>query len=591
MAATALSAGMWVVPASANPPTTETKLAEYTNPAVQIITTEYHATVKLGRIEFSKAGQQLIVRAYVKLLRREFGAGGFISYIFDRAQRDPARYLKETGRKRTQKLSAQFVGSGFIANRDGYVITARHVVTPDADVKKLFAESGAANFARADSKAWLKEFAKFDLSTGAMRNIVRTMSGFAQAKVHVDLGRPIVAVRLGVASGTGQRVGKNQPAEVVFRSDPALGADVAVLRIRVDGSLPTVPLGSDSPQQGEQVYINAFPAAATYLKDFSKASQLQPTLTKGSITALKTTSGGTPILQTDANAMPGSSGGAAFNEDGQVVGILVWGATDQNGSGAGQYYLMPLDVIKDALSRSGADLTTPSQTTVIYDRALDDFHSEYYSKALGEFQQVKALFPAHAYVDAFIAKSQTEINAGHDKTPPPPAQETGDGFGSLFGTPMIIVGIALVIVVAAGLTVVLVVLRRRPGMAPGGPGSDPGAQPPYGLPPTGGGPAGAALGLPQQPQVPMTAPQPAYPQAPAGSINPIATGMPVAPLTGPASATHPAGPPLEPPQQPANPLSEPTVEQPTDAPDVFPGWEPIDYIPSVPTTHSQESNT
>ena len=166
VAATALATGAFVLPADAEPITTETKLAEHTNPAVQVITTEYQASVKLGRIEFSKAGQQLILRSYVKYLHGDFGAAGFVNYIFDRAQRDPAHYFKEAGSKRTQKLSAQFVGSGFIASPDGYVVTARHVVTPDSDVKKMFAQAGAANFAKADATALLKDFAKFDLSTG-----------------------------------------------------------------------------------------------------------------------------------------------------------------------------------------------------------------------------------------------------------------------------------------------------------------------------------------------------------------------------------------------------------------------------------------
>ena len=43
-------------------------------------------------------------------------------------------------------------------------------------------------------------------------------------------------------------------------------------------------------------------------------------------------------------------------------------------------------------------------------------------------------------------------------------------------------------------------------------------------------------------------------------------------------------------------MSAPTAptapqHQPVDAPDVFPGWEPIDYVPSVPPSGAGDRNS
>lgn len=559
-----LVGGLLGAPAAAEPVTAETRVGEYTNPAVHIVTTQYDAKVKLRQIDWSDEGYQLFFRAYRKFQAGQLSASSFWGYVFDRAQRDPSRYLKETGKTRTLKYSIQYVGSGFVATPDGYVVTARHVVTPDAAVKATFARAGAADFGKSEAAAFIKEWEDLDMSTGAMNSIRRTMTGFAAAKVKVDLGRPKVAVRLGVASASGSREGKNQPAEVVHRSNPDLGADVAVLRIRVEGGveLPTVSLSDTKPQQGEPVYINAFPAAATYLKDFSKASQLQPTLTKGMITAPKYTEGGIELLQTDANAMGGSSGGAALDPDGNVIGMLVAGAEDEQGP-VGQNYLMPVDVIRAALAQSGAKLV-PSQTSVVYNDALNDFHNEYYSRAKGKFEQVKLRFPGHAYVGRFIAESQAAIDAGKDKTPPPPpATQPG-----LQISPLVVGGsLAGLVIVGLGLVVVLLLVRRRPGPAAG-----PEQSGQWGGEPRPGGDGG---GDRVQPVTTGAAPGADGPMAVPG----VATSAGVGAVAMADGSAAPAGDADAAPGG-FEPMAADSGED--EAPDSFPSWEPIDYVPSVP---------
>lgn len=573
-------------PAYANPVPLETSLAERTNPAVHIITTEYSARVSLRQIKFSRDGQRLILLAALRRRQGELRtARSFIDYVFDRVQRNPTRYLAAAGRNRTQKYRTQYVGSSFIATPDGYLVTARHVVTPDREVNATFARAGAAAIADADTRAVLRSFRNFDLSTGAMRRISRSIQIFARAKVKVKRGAPKVSVRLGVASGNGERVAKTRPAEVVYRSQPSLGEDVAVLRIRVDGQLPTIDLAENAPLQGSAVYINAFPAAATYVRNFSKAAKLQPTLSKGTVTAVKSTKGGLPLYQTDANASGGSSGGAAFDDQGKVVGILVSGVAD-----ARESYLMPLEAVRTALTRSGATVQ-PSQTSQLWEKGLADYHAEYYSKALGEFQEVRDLYPAHAYVGRYIADSQSAINQGKDKTPVPVAPAAK---APAWRLPVIIGAGALVLVAALVVTALLLRRRRRaarsavagPAAAPapaylyndqsgasvqgqgyGGPvpGQEYGGPVPgqgYGAPAPGqgysapapgqgyGGPfPGGTYGGPAQPMPPNPAWTPDYYGQPGGYPSSYPSG-PASQATPPTQAAPPNQPPDQPPYGP-----------------------------------------
>jgi len=503
----ALSIAVVSEPAYANPVPLETSLAERTNPAVHIVTTQYDARVSLRQIKFSRDGQRLILLAAIRRAQGELKTQrSFIDYVFDRVQRNPTRYLTATGKNRTRTLRSQYVGSSFIATSDGYLVTARHVVTPDKGVRLAFSRAGAATFGNADSRAVLKTFARYDLSTGAMRKVDRSIQGYARAKVKVKLSGPKVAVKLGVASGSGERVAKSVPAEVVYRSQPSLGEDVAVLRVRVDGQLPVIELAENPPLQGSQVFINSFPAAATYIKDFSKAAKLQPTLSKGTVTAVKSTKGGLPLYQTDANASPGSSGGAAFDEQGKIIGILSSGAVDANGSGVGENYLMPLEAVRTALTRSGAK-PQPSQTSLLWEQGLNDYHQDYYTKALGEFQQVRDQYPAHAYVGRYIADSQAAINQGKDKTPPPPVAPPQAKSSRL----PIMVAAGAVLLVAALVVTALVLRRRsraaRPALATGPAPVPPppypyGGQPGVQAPGPGYGPPGVGYGQPVQPMPP-----------------------------------------------------------------------------------------
>ena len=404
--------------AFAEPVSPETFVAERTNPAVQLIFAEYTATVSVRSTDYNDAGVALINRAIQKANIGELrSASDVIAYTFERIANNPTRYLREFGEARSKTLHSYYSGTAWVADPSGYLVTAKHIVTPDDEVKQSFAQQGVKDFTTAEANSWINFYKKFDLSNDAKDSIKAAVSAFYAEKMKLRIAAPKVTVILGTAAADGSRVGKEYPVDVVHRSGSAVGEDVAIVQIHVDGQLPSLPLAPAAAVQGDTMYLNGFPA----LPDDSEAAALQPTLTDGQITAIKPNRAGLQILQHNATASGGASGAPALNQAGEVIGILVSGAVDANGSSLGQNYLMPLDSVRGALARSGAT-PIPGQTTIVYNQGLDHFYANHYSKALEEFRQVKELFPAHAYVGSYISRAQLAISQGKDVPIEPPRE-------------------------------------------------------------------------------------------------------------------------------------------------------------------------
>jgi serine protease Do len=567
IASAVLLTAPFAAPATAETLAPETMLAERTNPAMHLVTTDYTATVAMKTTDWSADGNRLRKRVLDELA----ATGGSYSYddvlqvTFAAAASDPERYFKGIGPERTKELTRGGSGSGFVVNGDGYLITARHVVTDDGKVKADFKRDGAAAFTKDELKGWKKFYAENDiqLSDATVDAIRGAMAAYTSTKVKVKMSAPKVSVILGVASADGSRTGKIKPAEVVYRSNPALEADIALLRIRGQAAMPTVSLASKSLPQGAQVYINCFPA----LPDRSEAALLTPTMTDGRITSLKPNAGDIEMMQTDAQASEGCSGGAAMDKSGNVVGVLVSGAVNGEGQSLGQFYLMPVDIVREALQARNIPADV-SLTTIRYDQALADYSQSWCTLALEKFQEVKSLYPPHPYVSRYISDCQTMISRGESKVPPPPVKD-GPSLGQLPGwVPILAAAIASAAVMGA----VLLLLKVRSGRRAATPPAL--SEQPAGSPPPPS-PAGAELW--------MSEPD----RAAEGSAPPGASRITPAPSVPPdlAQSTPQPEPQLEAKHQTED-GGTPGVEPDSDGPDTFPAddWAPIGFVASVPPT-------
>ena len=446
------------------------------------------------------------------------------NWIIDQVLGDPLSYFQPTQQLRQTDVELVAQGSGFAISPDGYIVTNAHVVAPDEDeLKQQLAANGLKTFIDQDVQDFIKS-AGSQATPDLVQKVTQAVTVYNTKYLQVAKLDRAFFVQVGAAI-PGVAIGsKNIAAELSAAGQQIPGKDVAILKVeRKD--LPTVPLGDDTQlNTGEKVYVLGYPGAATFHPVLSEQSQIEPSMTSGTLSAKKTMPGGWNVLQIDAPITHGNSGGPVFDADGKVVGIATFGSIDPNTGKEvqGFNFAVPISLAREFINKSGGK---PQEGIVTqkYNDAIDLYDKHWYSDALSEFQQVNSLSPGHPYVQQYITDSQTAIAQGKDRS--------NEKY-----LPFLFVGIPLALLVVAGVVVLAVLLTRRRGRP---------EAPAY----AGGGGAGYQL---QQPQYPSQLPpggQSAYQQAPPGQ----GSSPPPAPAQPPAQPVTYGQPGAAPPAEPEAP--------------------------------------
>ncbi|MFN0282765.1 MAG: trypsin-like peptidase domain-containing protein, partial [Kineosporiaceae bacterium] len=423
-------------------------------PGVQLIEVDFEAelSVPIARID-DGAVNQLQDRLLRQLLSGGIDAteGAVVAAIVDAIEKDPLVYFKPTKtlRKTTGNLSG--FGTGWVVTPDGYMVTAAHVVTPDADeLKAQFAATALDKFAKEDAESFAASAAVNNTPFSGKQIGQLTKAADVYNARYLKVGKidKAVSAQIGVAVAGFGKGRRGTPVEVVEVGEPYPGKDVAVLKLDGETNLPTLPVGKDADvSEGEILYVAGYPAASTFFGGLSKDSEVQPTVTQGPLTAIKSNEAGTPVFQTQAPASPGNSGGPVLDDSGKVVGILVASAVDDKGVALeSQEFVVPISVVTQLLREKNVTPAT-SQVTQTYNEALADFYLKHYKRAMPKFEQVRNLYGGHPYVGKFISDSQAAIDAGRDETP--------------LSVWVWVAGAALLLVLLGGVAGLLLVLRRR----------------------------------------------------------------------------------------------------------------------------------
>ena len=412
--------------------------------------------------------------------------------------KNPPQFMKPS-----YEICSGMKGSGFIVNDAGYVATNGHVIKvyPEEMMVLAFLDGRAAPFLTDLIKELSYEHGQVltdEQATATLINIVSTPVGqeallaamYAlydkQVLTIQDLGskyfvrmgnQPFqidetklesndisktVSVTSGVLSATFVDVDfpNTYTSEALASQETPAGSDVGLLKVDnpTGYSFPALPMGDSSTlKEGAQILVVGYPGLVegtpTGANLLSYQSSVDATVTKGIVSSIKTAQDGKKLFQTDASIDHGNSGGPAFNQQGEVVGIATYGFQSSSGN---FNFLRDINDLKALMTKNGVSIAD-SPVFDSWRSGLNQFWIDKYKRAIPFFNTVKTEYPIHPTIDQYISDSQTAIANHQDKS------SLLDYFPAIeaISPTVLISGLVGFILIIGGIVAIVIIIKMR----------------------------------------------------------------------------------------------------------------------------------
>jgi S1-C subfamily serine protease len=361
-------------------------------------------------------------------------------------------------------------GSGTFITAHGDILTADHVVNPPRQDLDQFLQQQAAQ----DIAKYMKQVLKAnppvtpdqvtaELASGQLPSNTQYSTPQSQVYLSTDFTGPLNAPDI-------QSIPSNLFARVdrIEKQSSFTDKDVAIIHVSNMNDHAMVQLGdSQGVQQQDNLTIIGFPGNGDVSNNPTDLLTLS-VINQISVSSIKTTDTGAPLIQVSGNVEHGDSGGPALDSSGKIVGIVSFGT---NGPGSTSF-LQASDSARALIQSLGLD-TTPGPFERAWSQAFTDYAAStpgHWHKAQREFQQIVAQYPLFKgitpYLDYATVQAKTEKLSQSQSQPTTQPASTGSPALNTLTNKWTIIGAGAVVVAVLLLFGTVVVQRRRGKRAP-----------------------------------------------------------------------------------------------------------------------------